>query len=72
MIIFYLNNDLYTNFHLLITSVSLVISPINNNNNELGSYLTGLIKEDSTIIVPKTNKTPKGPNNYGYMTFVST
>jgi len=33
-------------------------------NDTLGHYLAGLIEADGTIIVPKTERSPKGRLNY--------
>nr|QBM09619.1 hypothetical protein [Dactylella sp.] len=36
----------------------------NHDNNKLAYYLAGLIEADGTIIVPKTERSPKGKLNY--------
>nr|YP_004376349.1 intronic ORF at intron 2 of cox1 [Moniliophthora roreri]ADO51559.1 intronic ORF at intron 2 of cox1 [Moniliophthora roreri] len=41
---------------------SILINP--SNNYKFISYLTGLIEGDGTIIVPKTERSPKGKLNY--------
>ena len=59
--------EFYTEQHILYSScVSLAIIPV-TSYNKLGPYLAGLIEGDGTIIIPKTNKTLKGTNNYGYI-----
>ena len=59
--------EFYTELHILYSScVSLAIIPV-TRHNKLGPYLAGIIKGDGTIIIPKTNKTLKGTNNYGYI-----
>lgn len=59
--------EFYTEQHILYSScVSLAIIPV-TRHNKLGPYLAGIIEGDGTIIIPKTNKTLKGTNNYGYI-----
>lgn len=40
------------------------------NNLPFASYLTGLIEGDGTIIVPKTERSPKGVLNYASVQIV--
>lgn len=40
------------------------LNQYNLNNSKFNSYLTGLIEGDGTIIVPKTERSPKGKINY--------
>nr|QBM31566.1 hypothetical protein [Arthrobotrys musiformis] len=49
---------------LIIKSHSSDKLPENYNNHKLAYYLTGLIEADGTIIVPKTERSPKGKLNY--------
>jgi len=46
----------------IICSNSILLN--SNINSNFISYLTGLIEGDGTIIVPKTDRTPKGKINY--------
>lgn len=43
---------------------NLNLTKYNLSNSKFNSYLTGLIEGDGTIIVPKTERSPKGKINY--------
>jgi len=44
--------------------------PENYDNDKLAYYITGLIEADGTIIVPKTERSPKGKLNYPSMQII--
>src|SRR3984957_12516138 len=46
------------------SNLPLILSINNKAESKIGSYLAGLIEGDGTIIVPKTERSPKGKLNY--------
>jgi hypothetical protein len=60
LVCYYLNKRLFSN-----SSRGRLRHPSNNEINPLfASYLAGLIEGDGTIVVPKTERSPKGKLNY--------
>ena len=54
----------YTPEIICYSNLPLILSINNKAESKIGSYLAGLIEGDGTIIVPKTERSPKGKLNY--------
>jgi len=59
-----------TKFTLSAQAIDLLAEYKHLNNLPFSSYLTGLIEGDGTIVVPKTERSPKGILNYASVQIV--
>jgi hypothetical protein len=59
-----------TKFTLSAQAIDLLAEYKHLNNLAFSSYLTGLIEGDGTIVVPKTERSPKGILNYASVQIV--